>query len=330
MLAFMPQSQPLPDIQSPTSGATRTMSLAILPSSPATYSQQAMTTLLAPVPAPSKRPKLSLNTSELPSTFGKKSTSLRLETLSATSPTIRNTFSNAYHPQASLRAPGARKPALTPLSTASVTPVKERIPTPLRTEISDSPDITSSSAVSTASVSTVDSLPAECPYKLAYNITSILTNGPIPRNQNRRRSFARSRPMFPAAKKVAFRAPLTEEIKTEMYIMRHSDLDSSSSTISVLELSPPEPVKASEKDVDEAQTGSAAQDKPEAASPHTGDKRESSDEEDSDTCPATPVAGRRKKHRQWVWTLGPVNQPTVEADKRPEDAGIGEEKSEGT
>lgn len=112
--------------------------------------------------------------------------------------------------------------------------------------------------------------------------------------------------------------------------MRHSDLDSSSSTISVLELSPPEPVKASEKDVDEAQTGSAAQDKPEAASPHTGDKRESSDEEDSDTCPATPVAGRRKKHRQWVWTLGPVNQPTVEADKRPEDAGIGEEKSEGT
>jgi len=37
--------------------------------------------------------------------------------------------------------------------------------------------------------------------------------------------------------------------------------------------------------------------------PVAGEKRDSSDE-DSDTCPETPVAGRRKRRREWVWTLG--------------------------
>jgi hypothetical protein len=44
---------------------------------------------------------------------------------------------------------------------------------------------------------------------------------------------------------------------------------------------------------------------PQARSPRTGEKRDSSSSEDeSDTCPQTPVAGRRKRSRDWRWTLG--------------------------
>jgi hypothetical protein len=41
-------------------------------------------------------------------------------------------------------------------------------------------------------------------------------------------------------------------------------------------------------------------------SPKIGDKRDSSSESDSDSCPETPVAGPRKRRREWVWTLGPI------------------------
>lgn len=136
--------------------------------------------------------------------------------------------------------------------------------------------------------------------------------------------------MFPAAKKVAFRAPLTEDITTEKYTMRHSDLDSSISTISTLELSPPETDKAELKNEGDALKSHSKTEKKKKAgsSPQTGEKRESSDEEDSDTCPATPVAGRKKRHREWVWTLGPV-KPT-DAQAQTTDAGIGDAKSAGT
>lgn len=69
-----------------------------------------------------------------------------------------------------------------------------------------------------------------------------------------------------------------------------------------------------------------------ATTPQTGEKRESSDEEDSDTCPATPVAGRRKRHRQWRWTLGPVEASSdMECleDQHREDSGVGEDEEEG-
>jgi hypothetical protein len=137
--------------------------------------------------------------------------------------------------------------------------------------------------------------------------------------------------MFPATKKVAFRAPLTEDITTERYTMRHSDIDSSMSTISTLELSPPDiekPETPSEGDV--LKLNSKPKDK-KIKSPQTGDKRESSDEDDSDTCPATPVAGRKKRSREWVWTLGPVEAASTLTDKqRPGVCGIGEEKGEAT
>jgi len=302
------------------STATSTMSLAILPSAPMAYNQPPV--LVAP--SPSKRPKLSLNTSTLPAAFGKKATSLRLETLSATSPTIRNTFSNAHEEDQNLKTPCGRpqRPALSSLSISTLAQSVDQEPTP-------TPSEPSSSAASATSTSTVDSLPAEVPYKLNYNTTSILSNGPIPRTRSVRRGLAQSKPMFPSAKKVAFKAPLEEEIKTEKYTWRHSDIESSASTISTLELSPPEANESEQKTDDSTKVKPTEQ--LSTSSPQTGEKRESSDEEDSDTCPATPVAGRRKRHRQWVWTLGPVQSSEPSTDsQRPGEAGVGQEKTGGT
>jgi len=136
--------------------------------------------------------------------------------------------------------------------------------------------------------------------------------------------------MFPTAKKVAFAAPLTEEITTAKYTMRHSDIESSVSTISTLELSPPETAKSEvEGEGNALKSGAKAvtTKKGMSSPPRTGEKRESSDEEDSDTCPATPVAGRKKRHRDWVWTLGPVDTSSTSNDKpRIDSAGIGEEE----
>lgn len=141
--------------------------------------------------------------------------------------------------------------------------------------------------------------------------------------------FAQSKPMFPALKKVAFRAQLTEDIKTSKYVMKHSDIDTSSSTISTLEVTPPE----QSQEVDEIGT----RQEPEQPTVEEATvkplhidatPRPMEQDGDGDSCPATPVAGRRKRDRQWVWTLGPV-APTSQ-DGQSEDAGIGEEETEVT
>ena len=327
----MPQSPHSLTNHHTTPTTTSTMSLAILPSSPATYNQ---TPTLSVAPSPSKRPKLSLNTSILPPTFGKKTTSLRLETLSATSPTVRNTFSNAHEEDARLRAAGSKpkRPTLSNLATSSITSQDIISSSPVAF---DNLDSTASSTTSANSISTTDSLPTSVPYKLTYNATSILTNSPLPKPATQRRTFAQSRPMFPTSKKVAFAAPLTEDIINEKYTMRHSDIESSVSTISTLELSPPETNKLEVEGEGNALKSGAKMvtttKKGTKSSPRTGEKRESSDEEDSDTCPATPVAGRKKRHRDWVWTLGPVDTTSTSNDKpRIDSAGIGEEKVECT
>ena len=304
MLAFMPQTPPLPvHVPAPSDP----VSPAIRPSAaPMACGQLAVPALLPPSPAPSKRPKLSLNTSSIPpSVFGKGSTSLRLETLSATSPTVRNTFSNAHERLNGQPRPHARlvKPTLAPLATGEPASNQQSPQSTTQDSASTTSSTSSSSAVSVGEAFTA---PEHIPYNVSYNVTSILANSPLPRRRTRRMSVTQSKPMFPATKQVSFRTPLTEDIKTSTYTMKHSDIESSTSTISTLELSPPEKtidLKASSDTSSGERKGEAAQSPP---SPQTGDKRESSDEDDSDTCPATPVAGRKKRHRQWVWTLGPV------------------------
>ena len=138
--------------------------------------------------------------------------------------------------------------------------------------------------------------------------------------------------MFPSAKKVAFKAPLTEEIKTTKYTMAHADIDSSVSTMSTLELPEQEyPVKQAAMEEQPEEEGEAASQEMTPPPPQTGEKRESSDEEDeeddSNSYPTTPIAGRRKRHRQWVWTLGPVEPAAEDTQLNGKDTGL--EKTHG-
>ncbi|KAJ4985388.1 hypothetical protein SVAN01_09143 [Stagonosporopsis vannaccii] len=268
---------------------------------------------------PSQRPKLTVNTHQ-PRVFGK-AASLRLDTLSAASPTARNTFNNAYEPATTTNtsstlnafvAPPPGPPAKLRLDISSTAPAPASICTP------DSASTLSSSTLTSASS---ESAGCTIPYKQPHNLNSILANSRIvPRKMA-------SRPMFPAEKRVSFRTPLEEEIKTVKYTWASSDLDSSSSTLTSLDSTStdsssagPEPTATHHSVVPKLSQPSlslqpSSPPKPTVAAiesstrqrkpPRTGDKRDSSEsEDDSDTCPQTPVAGRRKRSRDWRWTLG--------------------------
>lgn len=305
MLAFM--SPPASVHHMPTASS---MSLAILPSTPMAHTSSHQN------PAAPKRPKLSLNTANVPSIFGKKSTSLRLDTLSTTSPTSRNTFSNAtFDPQGNPGVRAQNSPSTT-VATAILQDLQEYRHSPV--EIAALND-------SASSASTIESS-NEPPYSLSYCTKSILSNGPIPRSFPPRTSFGQPKPMmFPATKKVAFRTPLEEVVTTTKYTMRHIDIESSTSTISTLELSPAKEGKAQTSDsaTEEGRKSSksvVSVTKKPPSEAQTGDKRESSDEEeDSDTTAVTPIAGRRKRSRRWVWTLPHVPSTmdhTAEASRK--------------
>jgi len=259
-------------------------------------------------PAP-QRPKLSVNTSTAPRTFGKgASTSLRIETLSAiSSPTRNNTYINAY--------PALERPSKPILS------INSSVPNAISSSTTPSSASTLSSAFTSASQ---ESATISIPYKQPHNLASILANSParsiIPRK------MASSRPMFPAEKRVSFRMPLDEEITTVKYTMAHSDLESSTSTLSTLasteslesnssaahpSLSVTPPKDDTSKtpkalSIKSSATFSSLESSPRPKQPRTGEKRDSSSsEDDSDSCPETPIAGRRKRTRDWRWTLGP-------------------------
>ncbi|KAK8200227.1 uncharacterized protein BKA78DRAFT_340323 [Phyllosticta capitalensis] len=295
-----------------------------------------MTTSLALLPAPAaqpststssqskQRPKLSLNTAQAQfRTFGKGS-SLRLDTLSAVSPTIRNTFSNGYEPR----------------------PASASEPPSAKSWTADTPSSASTynSTISTSSVSSLGLDSGRIPYSLPHNVKSILANSPLPPVVRHRTM----KPMFPPAKRVSF-APFTEEIKTSKYTLAHSDIDSSSSTISSLSLDChpskiPEESKETETETeasqtmtlpsrtvsDSAQSPAKSTESSTKKAPSLGTnltlpgrncKRESpsDSESDGDECPVTPVAGRRKRRREWVWTLGPINGQKPAAEYVSED-----------
>ncbi|OAL51158.1 hypothetical protein IQ07DRAFT_643272 [Pyrenochaeta sp. DS3sAY3a] len=288
-----------------------------------------MTTALPIIPPrqPVRRPKLSINTHQ-PRILGK-GASLRLETLSAVSPTVRNTFSNAYE-HASPATPSLPRPSKPRLS------IDSNLPNPPSASTPNSASTLSSTLTSASHESATIAIP----YKQPHNLASILTNSPaksiIPRK------MAPSRPMFPAEKRVSFRTPIEEEITTVKYTLAHSDIESSTSTLSSLASlassdaaaastdSDPSAERHSLSPIDSTRTTSeparlplepplqrpsattAALDisPPRSKSPRVGEKRDSSSSEDDSDCPETPVAGRRKRRRDrdWRWTLGPLTE----------------------
>jgi hypothetical protein len=125
--------------------------------------------------------------------------------------------------------------------------------------------------------------------------------------------------MFPSPKKVSFRAPLTEDIHNNIYTLAHSDIDFTSSSTSALETLPSGHGHYVQQQQKHKRAAAAALPIRTPTSPACGDKRDSSSEDDSDSdiCPSTPITRKSKKPREWVWTLGPINQITPPPSSSP-------------
>ncbi|KAF2130820.1 hypothetical protein P153DRAFT_277858, partial [Dothidotthia symphoricarpi CBS 119687] len=315
--------------------------------------------IIPPRPAGIQRPKLQIDTQQS-RTFGK-GASLRLETLSAISPTVRNTFSNAYQQQQQQPRPQPQPqllqqhpaPPAPPQPSAAPAPGPRR---PAKPQLSLDSNLTNTSSASTpSSASTLsstltsassDSATTSIPYKQPHNLTSILANSPV--KSILPRKMASSRPMFPAEKRVSFRTPLEEHITTVKYTLAHSDISSSTSTLLSLAST-----QSSDSDIStmnlsttsdssfQAPTllvqppcekttsaNSTLESPPRPKGPRAGDKRDSSSsEDDSDSCPETPVAGRRKLTRDWRWTLAPLSGDSGKSTPSTSDAGTSEDSS---
>ncbi|KAB8346118.1 hypothetical protein FH972_023167 [Carpinus fangiana] len=273
-------------------------------------------TISAPQP---RRPKLSLNTAAAPHprSFGRGNTGLRLDTLAnLSSPTTRNTFRNTYDTPPPANGSPSRN-TRPPFTTTTN-------PTPL--------SITPSSSVTSTSQSSTDSFNSnftQIPYTIPHHIRPILRNTPIPRRQpvvtNTPTSSSSRTLLFPPTRRVAFRPShsLCEEINTTRYTARHQDLleeDQPASTDILIqtparrsECAPPactlkkiaiDPQLLAECRGKQSNEDACTGDKRESSSPDSGNEDEASD---GDQFPKTPVAGRAKKRREWVWTLGELN-----------------------
>ncbi|QKX55689.1 uncharacterized protein TRUGW13939_02786 [Talaromyces rugulosus] len=203
-----------------------------------------------------KRPKLSLQTASLPIAFGKSSTGLA-RTCATASPTVRNTFNNAYETTRPLSTTDSPSPCR--LSNNSKGP---RYPSPFSHHYR-----TSDAA----------------PYQQPLGVRSILQNSPLKKMSVRRQSMSMSagaltenrRVLFPVKKQVTFHYQLEEEIRTVKFVARHSDLDSDSEPEPQAELE-------SEGDTSSDSTGSHS------------DSHSSSGEDDGDIKNPLPQRKRRK------------------------------------
>ncbi|KAL2215881.1 hypothetical protein M432DRAFT_116107 [Thermoascus aurantiacus ATCC 26904] len=245
-----------------------------------------------------KRPKLSLQTTSLPMTFGKSTTGLSLSfaTNSAVSPTVLNTFSNAYDLWPS--------PSISATSSPKKSGKHFRFPS-------------SHAANNREGV----------PYQLPLGVKSILRNSPLPSSSMRHSSTSMAtgattrRVYFPAKKQVSYRFPLEEEIKTVRFTARHSDLsDESDSEVSDIS----ESEESSDSSTLQSDSGMSDDETDSHASPQSEKKkrkknmrserqiraaalRDGLKGDDYDLAsPQTPRQSRRKRLCKWRWTLGPL------------------------
>ncbi|KAL4921703.1 hypothetical protein BDW62DRAFT_174282 [Aspergillus aurantiobrunneus] len=251
-------------------------------------------------PSALSRPKLTLQTSSLPVTFGSSSTglSLSLAAGSTASPTVRNTFKNAYdvaYPSSATASPSRSS--------------SNRFSKPASPYTSSNP------------------------YQLPLGVKSILRNSQFESNKRRANSVASSghngsstsrRVLFPSKKQVSYRCPLEEEIKTVKYTARHSDLVSDPETDSCGTTSDDDSDYSSSSLVSSDTTPS--DDETNASEP-TADKKkkkrkyrsherqvravalmEGLEDPYTSLTPQTPRQGRLKRRREWRWTLGPLDE----------------------
>ncbi|KAL5362491.1 hypothetical protein BJX96DRAFT_154045 [Aspergillus floccosus] len=286
--------------------SSHTVMASTLPTStqtPSAVSHSNMACPLATATKPShrrptvSRPKLTLQTSSLPRTFGSSSTGLSLSLAggATASPTVRNTFKNAYD----VPVP----------SSATASPSKS---TNHRFTKPSSP------------------YPSNNPYQLPLGVKSILRNSPLePTTRSRSLSVATTpngfqpprRVFFPAKKQVSYRQPLEEEIRTVRYTARHSDLtaesdpepreagsDEDSDSTASLALSD---ASTSEDDADGERQGDRKKRKHHSAEKQVRavalmDGLQGEGYGSDSVTPQTPCQARSKRRCEWRWTLGPL------------------------
>ena len=247
------------------------------------------------------RPKLTLQTSSLPMSFSTSSTglSLSLATGPTASPTVRNTFKNAYD--------------VTYPSSATVSPSRS---TGNRFSKPSSPYTPSN------------------PYQLPIGVKSILRNSYLESSKRRANSVGPSngssgrRVFFPTKKQVSYRYPLEEEIKTVKYTAAHSDLVSDSESGSC--------ETSSDDDSDYSTSSLVSSDTtPSDEETNTSEKKKKKRKYRSNErqvravalmeglkdpyssqsqTPQTPRQGRLKRRREWRWTLGPLEEAGTATD----------------
>lgn len=270
---------------------------------------------------PRQRPKLSLNTSGPASkrTFGKSSTGLRLDTLTDSSPTTRNTCQNVFGSQTNSPTSEPfrgrpRKPLFplittTPATRPSDSPVAPSTPTAL-TNVTGNVGVTNSHT----------SNPGPNPYTLPVEVRSILLNGPITKRErppptplSAEIPSELQKESSPVAKRVCFRDPVEEEIQTAKYLLRHSDLRSRSVS-PALSTSGPATSHSTAINANPAMLAMTTVSPPRAReiALALGSEDEPQDKHEAAHIASTPVAGRNPKNRDWRWTLGPLPKISIE------------------
>lgn len=269
------------------------------PSSPSVFTPTNMSPSRPPTTS-QKKPKLSLQTSCLPITFGKSSTALAIaaSALPAASPTVLNTFNNAYD------MPHRFSPATASPTGARSARTHPRLVSPFASSKDDRP------------------------YQVPLGLRSILRHSPMPFSLRRTSICPASesprtsrRAFFPAAKKVAFRVVLEEEIKTSTYTARHSDLSSDEDDSDTDERSEPSLSSSDEsnaEDLPEEIPGVEAMQRPRKKRKAGSDRQiEAAALRDCignvERIPKQPKSSetrRKRRRRHWVWTLGPFEEPS--------------------
>jgi len=267
------------------------------------------------------RPKLTLQTTALPRTFGSSTTGLSFSFAAApaASPTIRNTFKNAYE-------------VVSP-SSATTSPSKA-------TRFNSKP--TSPYIHSNNNIFNRNS------YQQPLGVRSILRNSPLEAATRRRSgsisaggngpSAGTRRVFFPAKKQVSYRFPLEEEIRTERYTAQHLDLVREAVQYEADTKPLPETRPAGSKPEEEEKEDSdfSIPSSETSASEDTSADENTHDtsltkterkkrrtmrierqvravalldgfEADGSSTPQTPRQPRVKRRREWKWTLGPVD-----------------------
>ncbi|KAH8697664.1 hypothetical protein BGW36DRAFT_407635 [Talaromyces proteolyticus] len=188
-------SSPSPSLVSPT---TAQRMIALTTTATPSVTQNTSST---------RRPKLSLQTASVPLTFGNSSTGFA-RTCATASPTVRNTFNNAYEVTRPLSAVDSPSPCR--LSSKGI---RHASPYSFNCNYYRSSEV--------------------APYQQPLGVRSILRNSPLMRLSVTRHSVSISagaasenrRVFFPARKQVSFRSHLEEEIRTVRFVARHSDLN---------------------------------------------------------------------------------------------------------